>query len=114
MAKKCIIIVNEQHCLFNEQKELLLKKYQIEGEIKVPTNGWNLKKIREIANSLIGKQVVFVSPVPALMALMQTSEDTTGTHRVPFKVFHNSVREKKQLPDGRIIQTVAKTGWELV
>ena len=29
-------------------------------------------------------------------------------------VFHNDRREKKELPDGLIIQVVAREGWQLV
>ena len=107
-----MLIINEQHRLFPEQ-EFLLREYEIE-EVKVPVDGWDLNKIKEVANSPIGKLVIFASPVPALMALLQTAPDTTGTHRMPFRVFHNSRREKRELPNGKIIQTVSATGWELV
>lgn len=106
------IVINESHTLFPEQ-ETLLRGYNVEV-LKVPAQGWDLQQIKLIAGNLTGKQVIFASPVPALMSVLQTSEDTTGTHRVPFKVFHNSVREKKELPNGKIIQTVASTGWTIV
>ena len=111
-TKKCVLIINEQHRLFPEQ-EFLLREYEVK-ELQIPANGWNLTKIREIAEILTGKLVIFASPVPALMALLQTAPDTIGTHRIPFRVFHNSRREKRELPNGKIIQTVSATGWELV
>ena len=67
--------------------------------------------------------VVFASPVPFLMkelAQKAIAYDWYGDyegdlrHRYDVLVFHNDRREKKELPDGRIIQTVAATGWKLV
>lgn len=52
--------------------------------------------------------VVFVSPVPVLLAKLSASQV------VKVHVLHNDNREKKELPNGKIISVVAKEGWELV
>ena len=50
---------------------------------------------------------MFASPVPALIALAQRAG-------VEVKVLHNDKREKKELPNGKIIMTVAQAGWVIV
>jgi uncharacterized protein (DUF111 family) len=59
--------------------------------------------MKELAEKIGDQKVIFVSPIPALMKLMRH-----------WKVFHNDNREKKELPNGKIIMTVAKKGWVLV
>jgi len=66
--------------------------------------------------------VVFASPVPFLLkelAKRSMFAEHHGDHAEESElysvlVFHNDRREKKELSDGRIIQTVAATGWRLV
>ena len=67
--------------------------------------------------------IVFASPVPYLLKNLSQKAiaydwygDYEGDlrHLYDVLVFHNDRREKKELPDGRIIQTVAATGWKLV
>lgn len=66
--------------------------------------------------------VVFASPVPFLLkelSKLSVFAEYHGDHaeeaeRYSVLVFHNDRRDKKELPDGRIIQTVAATGWQLV
>jgi hypothetical protein len=127
---KVKVVLNEQHKLMNDQVKILDAQF---GEEKweiflVPKNGWNLEEMKEIAEKLVtgttcyGESVVFASPIPALMALIAegvskcSSEhgETGYTWWVPFFVLHNDRREKKELPNGKVIMTVAKEGWMIV
>lgn len=53
--------------------------------------------------------VVFASPVPYLLKELACR---FGDKRV--RVFHNDHREKVELPNGRVINKVASTGWQIV
>lgn len=109
-TKLVLVIINEQHNLLSDQETKLNEKFG-EGsweKLNVPANGWTSveqeAKLKEIGK---GNVLVFASPLP-LMLLRATQEG-----RETF-VFHNDLREKKELPDGRIIFTVAKSGWEIL
>lgn len=95
---KTIVIMNTAHSLMEEQQNILATKFP---------EGWNLEQLREIAYSLVEKQVVFVSPVPVLIGL-------TAKAGIETYIFHNDKRDKKELPNGKIIMVVSQTGWELV
>ena len=127
---KIKVVLNEQHKLMNDQVKVLNKRFGEENwEIaSVPKNGWTLKEMKEVAEQLVtgtscyGELIVFASPIPALMALVAegvskcSSEhgETGFTWWIPFFVLHNDHREKKELPNGKIIMTVAKEGWVIV
>jgi len=114
---KIKVIINEQHNLLSEQRQILDAAFGA-GDwevVKVPKDGWNLD---EIENLDLGTHVCFVSPVPALIMRLQgtasfTTGEVGGTWSQVF-LLHNDRREKVELPDGRIISRVAKTGWQLV
>lgn len=129
--EKCIVILNEQHSLLPEQEKILQKEY---GEIEflsVPANGWTLQEQEEVIEKIEEKldlhlcgarnpaDIVFVSPVPFLlrelteMSICAAPEFQIG-HRFVVRVFHNDRREKKELPNGKVISVVAKEGWVLV
>jgi len=69
-----------------------------------------------------GNVVIFVSPIPYLLKELTrrsvNADEYFGGIKFDFHyetlVFHNDRREKKELPDGRIIQVVAQEGWQLV
>ena len=125
---KAFVIINEQHKLFPEQEEILQKRYDEIEFVKVPASGWTLEEMRQIAEDLhnkipfdygYGNAIVFASPIPYL--LRELAQRAVGCDYdigvivfYDVLVFHNDKREKKELPDGRIIQTVAATGWRLV
>lgn len=123
---KTIVIMNETHGLMDEQKSILDRKYSNYEILSVPANGWTLREMQEIGRGLVGNTVVFVSPIPYLIKMLsynmgyshydncQAREAwLTGWNTKVF-VFHNDNREKKELPNGKIIQVVAKSGWQLV
>lgn len=105
---KPIVIMNQTHSLMQDQQDVLDKTFPQGFDILgVPADGWTLQQQLDITQDLIGKTVVFVSPVPVLLA----KATKLG---VDAYVFHNDNRDKKQLPNGKIIMVVAQTGWQLI
>jgi len=98
------VILNEQHHLLQDQERLLAEDFEI---VPIPAAGMALQEIKELVKTLRGEEIVIASPIPALMSLL-------AVEGIPFKVFHNDHREKKELPGGKIIMTVAAEGWEIV
>lgn len=116
---KTIVILNEQHSLKPEQEQLLLGKFEAFEILPVPSEGWTLEQITDIANNLFATQntIVFASPIPAMIAMLSRwygmLEGVYQMGHFPVYVFHNDHREKKELPNGKVIMTVADTGWVL-
>lgn len=106
--KKAIVVINKSHTLLEDQ-EKVLKTAGYEYTLhKIPANGLSLTEMGEVVNSFPAwSKIIFLSPVPAMMSLLNRKGKR-------FKVFHNDSRVKKELPNGKIIMTVAPTGWELV
>ena len=120
------VIINEAHSLLDEQKKLLYETFDSFGYLYVPKEGWSLYDQQRIARELVeeGGSVIFVSPVPVLLAYigfykgygragLDIGQPFVGVN-TDLYVFHNDHRDKKELPDGRIIQVVSQTGWQLV
>ena len=117
---KAIIIINETHSMMDEQKSIIEERYQNYEVLKVPSQGWTLEEMRKIKskiweeymNSSGEMNIIFISPIPYLIKELAL----LGAEFTSFSVLvmHNDVREKKELPDGRIISVVAQTGWQLV
>jgi hypothetical protein len=102
---KALVVLNEQHNLMDEQRSILDGLF--DWTIKpVPASGWSLSQMRGVIQELkaFDGEVVFASPVPALLLGMEGRGF----------LFHNDRREKKELPNGKIIMTVAQTGWQLI
>lgn len=102
---KALVVLNEQHKLMDEQVSILDGLF--DWTIKpVPSSGWSLSQMREVLQELksFDGEVVFASPVPALLLGMEGRGF----------LFHNDKREKKELPNGKVIMVVAQTGWQLV
>lgn len=101
------VIINEQHSILPQQDSLIKETFGGYTTLKVPASGWKLDEIRKLAKQIKSdkEKYLFLSPIPALMALM-------GTKR--FYVLHNDKRDKKELPNGKIIFTPAKDGWKIV
>lgn len=129
MKMKTLVVINEQHKLLEVQQQILNKKFENWEFLKVPANGWTLEDIKEIENKLKISQgvesVVFVSPIPVLIANLSFSggfddgfshnpnANHIGDTPMVF-VFHNDKRKKIELPDGRIINKIADDGWQLI
>ena len=117
---KAIIIINETHSMMDEQKSIIEERYQNYEFLKVPSHGWTLEEMKKIKSKIWEEfmyssgemNVVFVSPIPYLLKELGALGAVYTSFRV--LVMHNDRREKKELPDGRIISVVAQTGWQLV
>ena len=121
--KKAIIVMNESHSLKEEQEKILKKEYEKYEFLHVPSQGWNIDEMLDQINQLHEKacgekiDIVFVSPIPLMireLTEMAMCPKGSGKKRYRVKLFHNDNRVKKELPNGKIIQTIAETGWELV
>jgi hypothetical protein len=119
--------MNEQHSLMKQQEVVLREQLGDFEFLHVPAAGWTLEQQKEVAQEVLnmGKvNVVFASPVPLLLASLSfasgygkagndTGQAFVGDNVTVF-VLHNDVREKKELPNGKVVFTVAKEGWQLV
>ena len=110
------IIINEQHKLLPELQDILTETFGTYSTLLVPSKGWN-KQYRDSLCKVLTGNIVFVSPIPGMildLAVTAALESAnTGKLSVKPWVFSNDTREKKELPNGTIINTVAKTGWYL-
>ena len=123
--EKIILIINEQHTLFPEQEALMTKLGDYKT-IKSPSTGWTKEDMDKFTKEYgIGYRdtIVFASPIPYLLkklsselhyfeSLDMSSDGVELMYKV--LVFHNDNREKVELPNGKIINKVASTGWQLV
>lgn len=128
--KVTTVIINEQHSLLPEQESILQKMFGEWETLSIPAEGWSYGQILNYAREQFGKaprgtweeptrNYVFVSPVPLLIRELTRYECTpypeeTYISGIHVYVFHNDRREKRELPDGRVISVVAKEGWLLV
>ena len=109
-----VVVINEQHTLLPQQEEIV-KEYaggmdNVEF-VHVPAKGWSLEELEQVAVRLsndvpVGADLLFVSPIPYLI------RECSRTCAVI--LMHNDKREKKELPNGKIIFTVAREGWQIV
>lgn len=119
--QKVIVVINETHRLFPQQKALIASHWEEVEYLKVPEEGWTLTQMSRIAVDLgdglhEGGTILFASPVPALLMAVSAINwyARGGGYRYgSVLLFHNDKREKKELPGGKIIQTVASEGWVL-
>lgn len=105
---KVKVIINEEHQILKEQEDILNGRFGKNSweRINVPKNGWKISQIEEVVRDMKDERVVIISPIPLL--ILRLVKNST------VYVFHNDVREKKELPNGKIIMTIASTGWELL
>ncbi len=104
------VIINEQHSLLPNQEEVLNETYSNQWELyPIPKDGISLEQIKQAVAKfkLDNCTVVFLSPIPAMIFWC-------GKIGVKHAVFHNDKREKKELPNGKVISITAKDGWEIV
>lgn len=119
------IVINEQHSLLPAQERLLPAEYET---LRVPATGWDKEEMDAVMTSLRG-EVIFVSPIPYMLIELAfsagadwsanaTSQEypfaVGGDYRVrKVRVFCNDTREKKELPNGKVIQVTTQEGWYL-
>lgn len=126
MQTKAKVIINEQHCLFKEQETMLNTKYGVIGweRYNVPSCGWTMEEQKNQERKLAGQKgdVIFASPVPFLLAALSwrhgencsAEPGAWSTIDCSVFLFHNDNRVKKELSNGKMIQTVSSTGWVIV
>ena len=109
--KKAIVVINTQHTLLDEQRQLLEKTFDSFQELKVPAEGWDKSTILAQAKKLAKNDdaLVILSPIPLLLGKVTFFRAGRGVY-----IFHNDRREKKELPNGKIIAVVSQTGWQLL
>ncbi len=115
---KAAVIMNTQHSFMPEQEVLLNKTFpEGWGILEVPAKGWDKMEMDSIYTDLKGP-VVFLSPIPLLLGWLVSdrAERMGGGYacRTQVYLFHNDHREKKELPNGKVISITAKEGWELI
>jgi hypothetical protein len=110
-------IINQVHSLMEEQSEILNSLID-EGDnlirVDIPEEGLNLEKQIKLSNSLMDEMseddyLVFVSPIPCMLGYICAQIESSQN----VLVFGNDKRDKKELPNGKIIQVVSPTGWYL-
>lgn len=115
MEKKIYLLKNIQHSLLDDQVQVLRSMgFALDDIIikNIPANGMNLQEIDSLAKEMNAEaeeddiSIIFVTPLMALSFKL--------TPYVKEYVFFNENREKKELPNGKIINVIAKTGWQLV
>lgn len=122
-----LVIMNENHSILPEQHTILYEKYGEYSILKVPAEGWTLEEMEDIISSIQNTasrsniiEVIFISPIPYMIMeltrreLISSSAEYCENTGIFTRIFHNDKREKKELPNGKIIQVVAKEGWQLV
>ena len=106
LDKIATVVINEQHTILPDQQRLLDEFDEITIQ-KIPSDGLNVQKQEDLAKRLcLRPNVIFISPVPYLMCL------TVADARGGVWVMHNDQREKKELPNGKVISVTAKEGWQ--
>ena len=116
MQRDTVIIINEQHKMLPNQVKLLPEGYK---EVKVPAKGWTISEMNDQVTRLKGcGKVIFVSPIPFMIKQLAIGLGHAlydgWKHHPEVKVFHNDKREKKELPNGKVVMAIAEEGWQLV
>ena len=123
--QKVVVIMNEQHTLLEDQRRSIAGIAN-DGSFTmfpVPSKGWTYKEMLNIRDEFAREckretlTIIFVSPVPGLLMMLSRHEGVTmknGKSPLEVKVLHNDNRVAKELPGGKIIHTVAPTGWRVI
>lgn len=98
---KVKVVINEQHKLMDEQRDILRRYFGHNWETyPVPRDGWTVRECEDKAEELSWHSgcIVFVSPVPVLLGKLAFL--SAGLDMCAVYVFQND--------------KIAETGWELV
>lgn len=109
--RKAIVIMNQQHRLFNDQQDSLGAKFTSYEIVLVPQEGWTRQEMETKIAEIMEKphDIVFLSPVPyMLMKVSKLVENEVGT-RVVY-LFHRDVRFKWVEP----CSIKAHVPWQLI
>ena len=100
------------------EQEQILNSLTSEGDdlirVDVPEEGLTLEQQIELSHSLMDEMngddyLIFVSPISCMIGYIVARLEISKN----VLIFGNDKREKKELLGGKIIQTVAPTGWYL-
>lgn len=119
------VIINEQHALNPAQGRILGEHFGTFTLIRVPASGLSRDEQRQWAADLLTSldPVVFISPVPLLLAIMAgrcgrslaaRNDNSHPSGTPPVFLFHNDSRTKTETRDGRISTVLSPDGWELL
>lgn len=119
------IILNEQHSLNPAQRRVLGERFESFTLVPIPSTGLSRGEQEVLAEELLRSidPVVFVSPVPLLLAIMAgrcgrtvaaRKVDVHPSGTPPVFLFHNGSRTKTETFDGRINTVLNPEGWELL
>lgn len=118
------VVINEQHSLNPAQSRILGERFTSFQFVRIPAHGLTRPQQEALAEGLMAdaSPVVFVSPVPLLLAIMagkcgRNAPAHPGVHLASMPqlfLFHNDVRIKTESADGRISNALAPEGWELI
>ena len=110
-------VINKAHSLMVEQEQILNSLIS-EGDdlirVDVPEEGLTLEQQIELSHSLMDEMngddyLIFVSPISCMIGYIVARLEISKN----VLIFGNDKREKKELPNGRIVQVISKTGWYL-
>lgn len=106
------VIISEQHTILPEQMDKLDLNFGENGwrRFNIPADGLSLHEQMEFVDRLQDDIIVFLSPIPCMIAARLNQ----AGYKPSTFIFNNDNRDKKELPNGKIISVVAQTGWELV
>jgi hypothetical protein len=104
-----IVIINEQHTLLEAQENLLWESGLAFDQCLIPATGLQSWEQLDMINWLMTnyESIVFVSPLPLMIKEISSRKSSRCV------LMCNDTREKKELPNGKIIYTVSQTGWYL-
>jgi len=119
------VIINEQHSLNPAQGRILGERFGSYESISIPAQGLSRAQQEALAADLMRTDgpVVFVSPVPLLLAIMAGKCGRELAHRdcgepragyPPVFLFHHDSRSKTETADATITSTVVADGWTLL
>ena len=100
------------------EQEQILNSLISEGDdlirVDVPEEGLTLEQQIELSHSLMDEMngddyLIFVSPISCMIGYIVARLEISKN----VLIFGNDKREKKELPNGRIVQVISKTGWYL-
>jgi len=126
--KNIIVIINESHKLLKIQNRKLDEKFGRKNWniFPVPSKGWTIKEQKILVEQWENepeKTIIFISPVPYLLALVacaaenyRAAQNYHGWYEpshIRLFLFVNDKRKKTELPDGRVIYKLLEKGWQL-
>lgn len=120
-----LVVLNEQHSLLPQQKEILDKNFSYWEIYRISKNGMTVQEQKNLVDMFCRRlpkdtAIVFASPIPLVIAKLAymvgrddqfyKDNEVGVTKETRLFIFTNDKREKKEFPDGRIVLT---DGWTL-